>query len=115
VAEYLLSVHGSSEPNYASEDDMQAAFAAVAALNEELQASGAWVYAGGLLPPSTACVARATPDGVLRTDGPYLEGDVHLGGFWVIDVPDADTAYAWGAKAAVACGQPVEVRPFQGE
>jgi hypothetical protein len=28
-------------------------------------------------------------------------------------VPDLDAALAWAAEATVACGAPVEVRPFQ--
>ena len=115
MTEYLLAVHGSDEqPNYTSDEDMQAAFAAVATFNEELQASGVWVFAGGLMPKETAFVVRANSDGAMRTDGPFLESKEHLGGFWVIDVPDEITAFEWAAKGAVACAQPVEVRPFQG-
>ncbi|MGD9955275.1 MAG: YciI family protein [Candidatus Nanopelagicales bacterium] len=115
MTEYLLAVHGSDDQaNYANEEDMQAAFAAVAAFNEELQASGAWVFAGGLMPKDTAFVARPSADGVVRTDGPFLESKEHLGGFWVINVADEQTAFEWAAKGAVACAQPVEVRPFQG-
>ena len=50
---------------------------------------------------------------VLTTDGPFAEGKEHVGGFWVIKALDLDAALAWAAKATVACGAPVEVRPFQ--
>ncbi|WP_348525160.1 hypothetical protein [Luteimicrobium album] len=36
-------------------------------------------------------------------------------GFWVIKAEDLDAALAWAKKGAVACGGPVEVRPFQDE
>jgi hypothetical protein len=52
---------------------------------------------------------------MLVTDGPFVEGKEHIGGFWVIKTPDLDAALEWGRKAARACAVPVEVRPFQEE
>ena len=49
-------------------------------LNEELRESGSWVFTGGLHAPSSAAVVRA--DGLI-TDGPYVEGKEHIGGFHV--------------------------------
>ena len=48
------------------------------------------------------------------TDGPYAESKEQMGGFWVIEAPDLDTALEWGRKGSLACELPVEVRPFQG-
>jgi len=39
--------------------------------------------------------------------------DELIGGFWVIVAADLDEALAWAAKATHACGEPVEIRPFQ--
>ena len=47
------------------------------------------------------------------TDGPFTESKEHIGGFWVIAAADLDAALAWAAKATMACGERVEVRPFQ--
>ena len=47
------------------------------------------------------------------TDGPFVEGKEHIGGFWIIEAADLDAALEWAAQATVACGAPVEVRPFQ--
>ena len=79
-------------------------------LNEELRENGSWVFTVGLHAPASATVVRA--DGMI-TDGPYLEGKEHIGGFWVITAPDLDEALAWGRKAAAATTLPIEVRPFQ--
>lgn len=49
----------------------------------------------------------------MMTDGPYLEGKEHIGGFWVIDALDLDAALGWGRRAAAATRLPIEVRPFQ--
>ncbi|HEX2578314.1 MAG TPA: YciI family protein [Aquihabitans sp.] len=116
MTQYLLSVHNVEGENpYATPEDMQAAFQAVDAFNTELQAQGAWVFAGGLQPADTATVVRAQGGDVTTTDGPFAETKEQLGGFWVIDVPDLDAALAWAAKGSAACANPVEVRPFQDE
>ena len=87
----------------------------LAALNQELRDAGAWVFAGGLHPPSTATVLRATDGEVLMTDGPFAEAKEQIGGFTIIEAPDLDAALEWGRKLALATTLPVEVRPFQDE
>jgi len=82
-------------------------------LNQEIRAAGAWVFTGGLHPPSSATVVRASDGDVLITDGPYLEGKEHIGGFWVIDAPDLDAALQWGRRAAEIITLPIEVRPLR--
>lgn len=85
------------------------------ALNADLKAAGAWVFAAGLHDPSTATVLRATDDEVLMTDGPYLEGKEHLGGFTIIQAEDLDAALPWARRlATIVKPLNVEVRPFQG-
>ena len=82
-------------------------------LNAELRAAGAWVFAGGLHPPSTATVVRSRDGQVLMTDGPYTEGKEHVGGFTIVRAPDLDAALEWGRRLAAATTLPIEVRPFQ--
>jgi hypothetical protein len=93
---------------------MQQMFKDVDAVNEEIKASGAWVFGGGLEPASTATVVKVSDGETLITDGPFTEGKEHVGGYWVIEAADLDAALEWAAKATVACRAPVEVRPFQG-
>ena len=50
----------------------------------------------------------------MTTDGPFLEVKEHVGGFYVIDVPDLDAALKWASDATVACMAAIEVRPFDG-
>jgi hypothetical protein len=114
VTQYLLSVHSVEGTPPPAPEEMAVTYDAVGDFNAELRAAGAWVFAGGLLPPGAAAVVRASAQGdVLITDGPFTEGKEHIGGVWVIEVPDRDEALAWAAKATVACRLPVEVRPFQ--
>jgi hypothetical protein len=114
MKQYLLSVHGvEGQPDPAPEV-MQQMFKDVDVLNGTMQKEGVWVFAGGLHPPTTATVVRANENGdVITTDGPFAEAKEHLGGFWVIKVPDLDAALGWATKATLACRGPVEVRPFQ--
>src|SRR5215470_16379153 len=113
MRQYLLAVHMVEGEPIPPEDEIQQRFKAVDAFNAELQAAGNWVFAGGLHPPSTATVVRSQGGQVVTTDGPFAETREQLGGFWVITAPDLDVALAWAAKGSEACGQPVEVRPFQ--
>ena len=81
------------------------------ALNDELEAAGARIVAGGLSAPSQAKSLRPQPNGeVLITDGPYLEAKEHVGGLSIIEAADMDEALAWGRKSVIACRMPLEVR-----
>ncbi|MGX7679000.1 YciI family protein [Jatrophihabitans sp. DSM 45814] len=82
-------------------------------LNAELKAAGVWVFSGGLCPPSTATVIRPQAAAALITDGPFVEGKEHLGGFTIIEADDLDGALAWSRKLAEATTLPIEVRPFR--
>jgi hypothetical protein len=113
MKQYLLAVHMVEGAPTPSEEQMQQAYKAVDAFNAELQSAGAWVFAGGLHPSSTATVVRSQGGQVVTTDGPFAETKEQLGGFWVIKTADLDAALDWAAKGSAACGQPVEVRPFQ--
>jgi hypothetical protein len=113
--QYLLAVHSVEGAPVPARAEMEKAFADVDAFNTTLQAAGAWVFAGGLHPPSSATVVRVKGDDVITTDGPFAETKEQIGGFWVIKAADLDAALEWAAKAAKACANPVEVRPFQDE
>ena len=114
MKQYLLSVYH-PEGDIPEPEVIEKIMADVDALNAELQQAGAWVFAGGLYPSSTATVVRLEGDDILVTDGPFVEGKEHIGGFWVIKAPDLDAALEWGRKATRACTVPIEVRPLQEE
>ncbi len=113
MTQYLLAVHMVEGDAVPPEDTIQEMYSDVNALNAELQAQGAWVFAGGLHPPASATVVRAHDGEVLLTDGPFAETKEQLGGFWVIEAPHLDAALEWAAKGSAACRAPIEVRPFQ--
>ena len=115
MPKYLISVwHDDTYSIDFSTPDAQRRAAAVSAFNTELQEAGAWVFAAGLHPASSATVVRSSAGKVSMTDGPYAETKEQMGGFWVIEASDLDAALEWAGKAAAASGETVEVRPAQG-
>jgi hypothetical protein len=112
MRQYLLSVYqpdGDPPPP----EVMEPIARRLEAWNAEVKAAGAWVFTGGLHPPTTATVVKPAGDEVLITDGPYLEGKEHLGGFTIIQAADLDAALDWARKLVEAIGLlPVEVRPL---
>lgn len=114
MTQYLLSVHGVEGTPQPAPEEMMPVQTAVGDFNSELRAAGAWVFAGGLEPPDTAAVVRASAGrDVVVTDGPFVEGKEHIGGVWVIEATDMNAALDWASEASAACRLPVEVRPFQ--
>ncbi|GAA3430994.1 YciI family protein [Kutzneria kofuensis] len=109
---YLLSVYQPDGPTPAP-DVLGPIVEALGALNAEMKAAGAWVFDGGLFPPETATVVKVKDGEVGMTDGPYVEGKEHLGGFTIVRAPDLDAALEWGRKLAAATTLPIEVRPFR--
>ena len=86
--------------------------------NKELRESGELVGAEGLALPSEARIVRATKAGAPAvTDGPFAEAKEFLAGYWIVDVENAEQAYAIAARASAAPGpggvplnMPIEVR-----
>jgi hypothetical protein len=110
---YMLSVHSVEGQAPPPPDLMQKMYDDVDTFNAELKSAGAWVFAGGLHPHTTATVVTVKDGEVLTTDGPFAEGKEHIGGFWVVRADDLDAVLALATKASRACQGPVEVRPFQ--
>lgn len=111
MKQYLLSVYqpdGDPPPPEVLEPLMQE----LDAVNQEMVAAGAWVFAAALHPPSAATVVRVNDGDTLMTDGPFTEGKEHLGGFTIIRAPDLDAALEWARKVARATTLPIEIRPL---
>ena len=88
-------------------------YARVGAFNESIAEK--IIFAGGLEAPSTATVVQERDGQLLISDGPYAETKDMVGGFWVIEAADLDEAIGLAQRGTVACGVPVEVRPFQAD
>jgi hypothetical protein len=121
MAHYLMSVFGpestydSPHYGYESHEQMTASMAETEAFNDKLREKGYFVFADGLDSPRKATVVDGMGDKPLFVDGPFAETKEYIGGFWVIDVPDRETALELAAEASKACIGKVEVRPFIAE
>lgn len=120
MTQYLLSLpHDSGEEptmeSMAREDPaaLEALFEKVGKFNTALLESGALLAAGGLQPPSTAITVDATGEQATRTPGPFVQAAQYLGGFWLVQAPDEDTALRWAEQASAATGSRIEVRALQ--
>lgn len=99
-------------------EDLKAHIAFMINLNKELVASGELVGAEGLAGPGEAKLVRARKGGPPAvTDGPFPEAKEFLAGYWIVDVPTPERAYAIAGRASAAPGRggvpmsiPIEVR-----
>jgi hypothetical protein len=111
---YLLGIYQPDGP-IPPPETLAKVMSEIEEMNRELRSTGSWVFAGGLHDPSTATVVRVKDGETLMTDGPFVEGKEHIGGFTVIRAPDLDVALEWGRRLARITTLPVEVRPFRGD
>ena len=113
---FLTVPHDSAEePTMASMDpaELEAALAVTNKFNTDLQEAGAFLFAGGLHPPSSAKTVEATDGEPIVVDGPFVEAPEYVGGFWIIEAADQDAAVRWAIQASKALGGRIEVRALQ--
>jgi hypothetical protein len=117
VNKYLLSVYeadGKVEGAPMTPEDMQSFMQRVSALEDEMEATGTFVFGGALHGPDAATVVHsgAGLDKVV-TDGPFVEAKEHIGGFYIINAESLDDALKWADKVVEATSHSIEVRPFR--
>jgi hypothetical protein len=106
----MLLIYGDpseAPPEAQSEEQMQRWFD----YTNDLQAAGAMKAGDALQMPDTATTVRIRDSETLLTDGPFAETKEILGGYYLIDVEDLDTALGWAAKMPNIEYGSVEVRP----
>jgi hypothetical protein len=116
MPQYMLAAHtrDGQESSPITAEGQQASWERIQTIEAEMKSKGAWVFSARLHDSDTATVVRVSNGEVLTTDGPFAESKDHLGGFYLIDVPDLDAALGWAGKVSEAIGSPIEVRPFAG-
>jgi hypothetical protein len=109
---YVLAIYESPEAFDArSGEDSDAYRGAWQAYADALRHAGVMAGGKGLEPPSAAATVRFRDGDRTVQDGPYADTKEQLGGFFILDVPDLDTALEWAARAPLTRGGAVEVRP----
>ena len=76
-----------------------------------LKESGSLLAAEQLAHAETATSVTGRGGERLLTDGPFIETKEHLLGFYLLDVPDLDTALEWAGRMPIVRYGTVEVRP----
>ncbi|MBT2389829.1 MULTISPECIES: YciI family protein [Streptomyces] len=102
-----------------SEKDLQAMFAFMGEINNDLSESGELVDGQGLAEPALTRHVTADKDGrPVITDGPYGETKELLAGYWVLDCESLDRVTEIAARVAQcpnpegAPEYPVVIRPI---
>lgn len=111
--QYMLLIYNdpTREPAYgtpAFNEMMGGYFAA----NERMKADGVLRSGEGLQGVETATSLRIKSGKVETMDGPFAETREHLGGYYIIDVPDLDAALTYAALIPSAHFGTIEVRPL---
>jgi hypothetical protein len=96
-----------------SKQDIEAHMAVLHRINQDLAESGEFVATQGLAGPKEAKVVRGEKNGVPVTDGIFPESKEFLLGYWIVDVPNPERAYAIAGRiSAASSNMPIEVRQF---
>lgn len=107
---YAILVY-ESPADIAAREDTLVPDAAYIAYSRALVEAGVAAGGAGLQTPSVATTVRLRGGERQVQDGPFADTKEILGGFFLIDVPDLDTALEWAARCPAAATGAVEVRP----
>jgi hypothetical protein len=110
---YLLMIYGDEAGYEAATEEQREALR-----NEYGRVAARWgdrLRGGDELALSTsATTVRVRSEEQLVTDGPFAETKEQLGGYFIVDVEDLDTAIALAAELPGAQTGAIEVRPLIG-
>lgn len=111
--QYMMLIYNdpAREPAYGTQafNEMMGGFFA---LNEKMKADGVLRGGEALKGIETARSVRINAGKVETMDGPFAETREHLGGYYVVDVPDMDAAMRYAAMIPSAHFGTIEVRPL---
>jgi hypothetical protein len=106
--QYAILVY-ETEHDFAHREQQMPAYNAY---SKALAEAGIMVGGAGLHPSHTATTLQLKDGQRQVQDGPYADTKEQLGGFFLIEVPDLDTALDWAARCPAASNCAVEVRPL---
>jgi hypothetical protein len=112
--QYMLLIYGNENAYKSMQGKPEGAelHAAYGAYTQALIKAGVMKGGDQLKDSSTATTVRLEGGKAKVLDGPYAETKEQLAGYYIIDVPDADTALSWAAKCPGATYGAMEVRPI---
>ena len=111
--QYLLMIYrNEAELGGMTATDRQKMTAEYGAFTQSIIQSGNFKAGDGLQPTSTATTVRVRDGKTVTTDGPFAETREQLGGYYLVEAKDLDTALAIAARIPGAKTGSVEVRPI---
>jgi hypothetical protein len=109
--QYLLTLYSDeSRFNSMTPEQKQQGLAAYMAYTQALQTAGVLKSSNRLRPSGTATTLRTTNGKTQVLDGPFIDSKEQLGGYYLIDVADLDSALSWASKCPGVGHGVVEVR-----
>jgi hypothetical protein len=110
--QYLLLIYRSdAEYGRMTADDRKKLTAEYGAYTQSIIQSGHFKAGDGLQPSTTATTVRVRDGKTLTTDGPFAETREQLGGYYLVEARDLDTALGLAARIPGARTGSIEVRP----
>jgi hypothetical protein len=110
--QYLLLIYrNEAELGKMGPADRKQMTAEYGAYTQSIIQSGHFKAGDGLQPASTATTVRVREGKTLTTDGPFAETREQLGGYYLVDAKDLDTALGLAARIPGAKTGSIEVRP----
>lgn len=111
--QYIFSIDddATKEPAYGTPEfnEMMGGYLAA---NERMKSDGVLRAGEGLRGIETATSLRIRSGKAETMDGPFAETREYLGGYYVIDVPNLDTALSYAALTPSVHYSTIEVRPL---
>ena len=89
------------------------AVAAMMKYNQELQKAGVLLGLEGLHPPSMGARVSFAGGKPRVTDGPFIETNEVLGGYWMIQVNSKQEAIEWASRCPGSNNEIIEIRQVQ--
>ena len=113
MPKYVALIYGDeTQFAHATPEDGAKMMKAYDEYTEALRASGIFEAGEGLQGTNTATTVRFHNGEVSTTDGPFAETKEQLGGYFLVEVDDLDTAIELASKIPGARHGSVEVRPI---
>ncbi len=112
--QYMVLIYG-DEQAWAkmSQAEGKKSMAAWMQYTQEMEAAGVRRAGAPLKPTGTATTVREKAGKIVTTDGPFAETKEQLGGYYLLEVPNLDSALEWARKCPGVHGGSIEVRPVQ--
>ncbi|MDY0884787.1 YciI family protein [Dongia soli] len=109
---YLCLIHWDEEQAFARpKEELAGFFAAHRDFNEKLTEKGQYVVSLPLQKAASAAIVRLRNGRIDVTDGPFIETEEQIAGFYLIEAATLDEAIEIASHIPVAAHGTIEIRP----